>query len=100
MLARPRSVSSSRVRWPALHSAMARLTETLVLPTPHLPLATAITLTGAARSGAGAGADAWTETCAGTDISADDGMAVRGGQGVDGSTGHRSDEGSVGQEDG
>ncbi len=34
--------------WPALLMAMARFTDTLVLPTPPLPLVTAMTRTGLA----------------------------------------------------
>src|SRR5262245_47570211 len=45
-LARPRSPSSSSTRLPAALRAVARLIETLVLPTPPLPPVTAITCTG------------------------------------------------------
>ena len=43
-LARPRSASSTSTRWPRLARAAARLADTNVLPTPPLPLVTAITL--------------------------------------------------------
>ena len=43
-LARPRSASSTRTRWPLLARAAARLADTKVLPTPPLPLVIAITL--------------------------------------------------------
>src|SRR5690606_28997365 len=75
-LARPRSVSSNRVRWPALARAVARLTETEVLPTPPLPLATAIT-----RTGPGALSVAETGT-----VGSGDCMAILGSEGVIGST--------------
>src|SRR5690606_9475622 len=73
MLARPRSVSSSRVRCPALLSASARLTDTLVLPTPPFPLATAMTRTGFA---------AWPAAAMGSGRD----MTVLGDKGVIGST--------------
>src|SRR5690606_15046583 len=81
-LARPRSVSSSRVRWPALTRAVARLTETEVLPTPPLPLATASTRTGPAGASAPSGPldRAWGRWGSG------DCMAILGGEGVIGST--------------
>src|SRR3990167_336884 len=41
-LARPRSASSTRTRWPRRVRAAARLAETKVLPTPPLPLVTAM----------------------------------------------------------
>src|SRR5690606_26696901 len=75
-LARPRSVSSSRVRWPALTRAVARLTETEVLPTPPLPLAPAITRTGPGALSAGKTGTMGSGDC----------MAVLGGEGVIGST--------------
>src|SRR5690606_16687962 len=80
-LARPRSVSSSRVRWPALTIAIARLTDTLVLPTPPLPLATAMTRTGATGAAA--------TGCVGVgdaDWKSGDGMVVLGDKGVIGRT--------------
>ncbi len=45
-LAKPRSASSSTTRRPRSARASARLTDTLVLPTPPLPPVTAITCTG------------------------------------------------------
>src|SRR3990167_5550151 len=41
-LARPRSASSTSTRWPRRLRAAARLAETKVLPTPPLPLVTAM----------------------------------------------------------
>src|SRR5690606_11984099 len=59
--ARPRSASSSSVLRPACASDTPRLTATLVLPTPPLPLVTAITRSGR-RSGMASRPSAW---CAG-----------------------------------
>src|SRR6218665_1354126 len=62
-LARPRSASSTSTRWPVRARAAARLAETKVLPTPPLPLVTAMMRapaepagTTAARPARGAGA--------------------------------------------
>src|SRR5688572_4893726 len=83
-LARPMSVSSSKVRWPALTSEAARLMETEVLPTPPLPLATAMTRGTATPSPALSHAPlapGWAG------LESGERMAVLGGQGVNGSTG-------------
>jgi len=45
-LARPKSASSSIARRPCIASAIARFTAAVVLPTPPLPLDTAMTFTG------------------------------------------------------